>query len=197
MIIGRHSISKVQDAKSPDCVVGTGQDISIIIPDTVYNIEDSAFRTIANNVKDFHLSNRVEIIDGWVFSDLKYSGPLVLPDTLELIQNACLSGCDFTGELIIPPKIKEIPWGCFAWDQGFTSIKFAPGSQLQKIAKQAFYVTAPTQNMYIPDSVVEIGDYCWGGGLPWAVTHIEISIPAHTLFDEQKNHPEIYKFVRR
>ncbi len=196
LIIGRHSVSKVIDGSSPDCVVGNGGEISIIIPDSVYNIEDSAFRDISNVVKDFHLSNKLEIIDGWVFTRLKYSGPLVLPDTLELIQNACFSGCWFTGELLIPPKIKEIPWGCFSWDTKFTSIKFAVGTQLKKIATNALYVMYPTENIYIPDTVKEIGDYCFGG-VTYQAKKITISLPKAVNIDISKNHPESFNFIIR
>ncbi len=194
--LGNNCISPVPAGANPTCMIGNGEDINIIIPETVVSIGDAVFYRIRNNVKTFKLNDRLEKVGKSAFQEVWYNGQLILPNSLEQMDWGSFSASNWTGELVIPPKIRFVPNSCFSWCRSITSISFAKNSQINAIDTFAFYVMYPIEDIYIPDTVKEIGDYCFGGVL-YDAKRITISLPSEVKMDISKNYPDTYNFVRR
>jgi M6 family metalloprotease-like protein len=133
---------------------------SLIIPNSVRNIEEGAFRVCRG-----------------------FTGNLGLHDSLISIGISAFEWCSgITGALVIPNSIDTISKNAFANCSGFSGSLILP-SGLKEIDDQGFYNSSFTGTLNIPDSVSRIGERAFGNCdgfsgdliLPNLITHISRS----------------------
>ncbi len=192
LVIGQNSVNKNPICEGGLTTIGTGQKINLIIPDSVYKIEDGAFYNVTNEIEEFSLGARLEIIGRSVFQGINYWGQLIFPDTITSLDKGCFSVTKFTGQVTLPPLLKNVPEYCFSSSYYIDDIKFNNG--LEKIEGFSFYCMDIKKNLYIPDSVQLIGDYAFGSTYS---PKISISVPQHTVVDVSRQQPTKYEIIRR
>jgi BspA type Leucine rich repeat region (6 copies)/Secretion system C-terminal sorting domain len=101
-------------------------------------------------------------------ADPKYSGDIVLPSTVEYLENNysltnigdyAFSDCSGLTSIVIPNSVTSIGEGAFAGCSGLTSIEI-PNS-VTSIGKQVFYGCTGLSTIEIPNSVTSIGDWAF------------------------------------
>ncbi len=135
---------------------------SIVLDDDITHIGDCAFVNrygkINYNIKgELNLPTSLKSIGGMAFCYLYgLSGGLVLPKGLETIGENAFYYTRFSGELVIPDTVRIIENNAFAKCTKLTGVKFSDG--LKTIAEQAFGECTFEGGLIIPDSVEFIGD---------------------------------------
>ena len=96
---------------------------SLTIPEGVKKIYGGAF----SNYWDENTSTSV-MPGGKVLGKNNLTGALILPSTLEYIENDAFRHCNFTGTLVLPSNLKKVGSGAFAGCANFSGILKLPDS---------------------------------------------------------------------
>ncbi|MGN0677905.1 MAG: leucine-rich repeat protein, partial [Ruminococcus sp.] len=172
-----------------------------IIPDSVTNIESSAFSgctgltkvTIPNSVTriayeafsgctgltSITIPDSVKSIESSAFSNCTGLTSIVIPDSITSIRNWAFDSCTNLKSITIPDSVTSIEMNAFSRCTGLTSITI-PQSVIS-IGAWAFYGCTSLKSITIPDSVTSIGysafHYCK------SLTSITIKNPECEIYD--------------
>ncbi|MDE6457272.1 MAG: leucine-rich repeat protein, partial [Muribaculum sp.] len=119
---------------------------SLIIPEGVIKIGELAL-----------IPNGLATSDGVFNNCNNLVGELILPSTLEFIEDNAFAYTMFTGELHLPESLKTIGKSAFH-DSKFSGQLEIP-ENLENLGSYAFYNTNFTGDLVIPDKITEIEDY--------------------------------------
>ena len=152
----------------------------VILPEGLENINMYSFHRCAL-LSEINLPSTLKSIDIYAFSSTNITGELVIPDSVETIENSSFSGCHNISKFVIGSNLKTI--------SGTSSIdynnSFHTCSNLKEVVvkqdnkhfssqdgilynkDKTKLILAPkgyeVNDLYIPNSVKEIGDYSFYG----------------------------------
>ena len=174
-------IERIENSAFYGCTDLTG---SLVIPDSVISIGDSAFRECTGFNGTLTLGSGIKTIGQYAFYNCSgFRGDLIIPDTVTDIKSSTFRGCSgfdgtltlgngltgigiyafdgctgFTGGLAVPDSVTVIDDFAFENCSGFDGT-LTLGNGLKTIEQCAFYNCAGfTGSLVIPDSVISIGD---------------------------------------
>lgn len=84
---------------------------AVILPDTILEIENEAFRQCIS-LREIELGTQIEKIGEWAFMWCKSLKTITLPETLKSIGRECFmnSGIEY---VVLPGSLHTVPYGCF------------------------------------------------------------------------------------
>ena len=159
---------------------------SIILPKSIINIEDQAFRG-CKNLSQITLSANLTSIGNEAFSGCtNLSGDLVVPSNVTNIGQQAFGNCyninsldlsqatnlttignyafydckNLTGDLVIPSSVQNIGDYAFRY-ANITSLDLSQATSLTTIGSNSFSGSKLTGDLVIPSSVQNIGDYAF------------------------------------
>ncbi|TFU92111.1 hypothetical protein E4T81_13445 [Barnesiella sp. WM24] len=119
---------------------------TLIIPEGVIKIGELALIPAGYATSDGVFNNCSNLV-----------GELILPSTLELIEDNAFANTKFTGELHLPESLKTIGKSAFH-DSKFSGQLEIP-ENLENLGSYAFYNTNFTGDLVIPDKITDIENY--------------------------------------
>lgn len=122
---------------------------NVIIPDTVIEIRDDAFRN-CNNLKSIQLSSSLQYIDNATFSQCTELSEVTFPESLEAIDINAFSYCTSLKSIHIPEKVRIIEGGAFG---GCTNLKTVTGGEGLEEIKVSTFGNTPWLDEYEGDFV--------------------------------------------
>ena len=125
------SLESIGDSCFHSCSMLSG---NLVLPSKLKVIPWRCFSYCEGFTGDLVIPEGVTEIGGnafWCCKNLR--GRLSLPNGLKTLGGNAFESCNFQGELVIPNQIQVIPDKCFS-GCGFSSVVFAEGSELKKIA---------------------------------------------------------------
>ena len=140
------------------------QNVHLVIPESVTEISDHAFSAstgLGNRVKlvtlQFPENCKVTKIGTQAFyQQSSLTGDLILPDSIETINNNAFGGCGFNGTLKLPDNEKYTKVNDQLFDQTkITSLEGIP-SNIISLGKKAFGATNLSGDIVIPDTVTSL-----------------------------------------
>ncbi len=136
---------------------------NLILPSGLKEIGVGCFSS-CGFVGDLVIPNGVTTIGDLAFYNVPFDGKLYLPDGLKNIGYSAFDGCIFQGELYIPSGVQFLERYCFSSNE-FSSIVFAPNSELIKIGEWVFYNNwRLSEPMVLPEGLLTIASeafsYC-------------------------------------
>lgn len=137
--------------------LGTEGIESIIFPSTLTEIGEYAF-CLCEVKSVFAGQSKLKKISDNAFYNSTISS-IELPSTLTEIGEYAFFGCNNLLSIELPSSITEIQEGAF-YRSGIESIKFAGGSRLNKIGREAFS-RSNISSINLPDYFTEIGEYAF------------------------------------
>lgn len=185
-----------------------GDDTNVVVPDTVCDIQPSAFKN-CDTMKTIQIPNTVTSIGGVAFWECKNLVKIKLPSGITKIYVNTFEGCSNLKKVIFPKTLEAIFCRAFAFCTSLTSIDLPDGltlidgwafvgctnlssvslpSTLVTIGPYAFSNCKITKIM-IPESVTNIGDYAFGDNAKLTIYGVSGSFAER--YAEQNN----YKFV--
>lgn len=133
---------------------------TVQIPSTVTEIHDYAFTYCKALTSLTFAATATDLtIGSYAFSYTQISG-LTLPEGLKVINSSAFTSASKLASLVIPASVTEIKSMAFYNCGSLTSLTFAPGSQLESIGSNAFYMSG-LNTIKFPQSLKEIGDYAF------------------------------------
>jgi len=161
-----------------DCDSLTGE---LKLPSALISVDEMAFYECSGFTGRLIFGESVKTIGTWAFASCTFSGDLILPDSLERIENNgfyysmfsgnltlgegiqhigedAFAGCSLIkGDLIIPDSVTEIGGLAFAYC-GFDGV-IEIGENVKTIGKYAFYACESLKgDLVIPDNVTKISE---------------------------------------
>ncbi len=129
---------------------------SVVIPDTVIQIRDSAFNS-CRSLKKVDFGSGVIRIDETAFSSCDALEEILLPPCLESIGHHAFSSCDSVKKITVPKTLTKWSTEPFSGNTSLEEIHFEEG--LEVIGGYgAFYGARNLKTLTIPASVKSIGD---------------------------------------
>ena len=159
---------------------------SIIIPDSVCQIGNNAFRNCVTLSKVV-LSDTIKKIGDYAFCGCKALAAIHLPETLCEMGEAAFYGCEALSSFQIPNSISKLSNSVFS-ECAFSQISI-PDS-IQVIEDYAFYQCSNLKKVKMPKSVVKFGVGVFGGcplmqfNIPESLTEIGFEFFSGSAFDQ-------------
>lgn len=152
-----------KDNKIPDNAFFQKNIRSIVLPDNVTAIGQSAFYNCSNLTGTLTIPANVTSIGGYAFSSCSgFTGSLTIPANVTSIGEYAFFGCSgFTGNLIIPENVKTIGQSAFS-KSGFTGTLTLPNG-LTTIEHSTFYMCRFTGPLTLPAELITVGDNVFYG----------------------------------
>lgn len=137
---------------------------SVTIPESVKEINDSAFRN-CDNLTSIYIPDSVEFIDFYAFQDCKHLKNVRLSENLGSrsenhvgIGWNAFAGCTKLESIKIPDSLKILSTGVFSDCTSLRNVIFGENSQIDYIAS-AFSGCTSLQNISLPNSLTELRGY--------------------------------------
>lgn len=150
----------------PDNVTTIGSDsfwyskvTDVIIPNSVTNIENSAF-AYSSELKNISLPEYITKISDLMFIGCKSLNNVNLPDTVKSIGWRAFDGCESLTKISIPDKVTKIEEGTFMLCYSLQEIVLP--TNLKTIDKNAFWGCESLISINIPSTVTSIGKNAFG-----------------------------------
>ena len=150
---------------------------SIVIPDSVTNIEPVAFSG-CSSLESITISNSITSIGMHTFYGCSSLNSITIPNGVTSLGMYAFSGCTGLTSVTIPNSITTIESGAFYGCTGLTSITIPDG--ITSIGHHTFFDCSSLTNITIPDSVTSIDDSAFSGctgltsvTIPNSITTIE------------------------
>lgn len=131
---------------------------SIVLPDSVVEIEKYAFR-YCDNLKSITLPSNLETIGGLVFEQCHSLETITLPSKLKTISGGAFSFCDSLKEINIPDSVTTIGSECFSYCKKLTTVKLS--NSLTRISYRMFTDCYSLKNVVLPSSIKSILGYAF------------------------------------
>lgn len=119
-----------------------------------------------SNIKKvtFAADSNVKEFVGSTFLGMKRLESIVIPDSVEKMGNGVFSGCTNLKSVVVGASIKVIPNSAFNGCTALEEVKFAPGSQLEKIAyPHPFTNCKSLTSIELPDSCTTVEGFGFNG----------------------------------
>lgn len=126
---------------------------TVVLPDTVEEIWDDAFRG-CKSLKTIQFSPNLYKIGYGAFEKCTNLEKVVLPDGLETINSSAFFGCTAMKEVVIPGTVKDFGEEIFGVCNSIEKVTFEQG--LEVIGKRAMFTSEKIKTLVIPSSVKEI-----------------------------------------
>ena len=146
-------------------LIGCHSLTSLVIPDSVTNIGDYAFKGCIS-LAEVVIPNSVTNIGKFAFSRCKSLTEIILPDSVTRIGDSAFANCFSLTGIVIPSSVTSIGNGAFRHCSSLTSLVI-PNS-VTTIGGSAFSDCSSLRSLVIPDSVVNLNGnpFCrWNGEL--------------------------------
>lgn len=154
---------------------------TVIIPEGVTNIEESAFASCAS-LKRITIPDTVTQIGAIAFKDCSNISEIIIPDSVIKLDSEAFCNCTNLAKITIPTTLTDFGSGVFentAWAQkqldetswlivnnvlldGYFTEHIVIPDGVTSIADQAFYYSYGTKKITIPEGVTNIGDHSFG-----------------------------------
>ena len=141
-------------------LIGCSSLTSLIIPDSVTNIGDYAFKGCIS-LAEVVIPNSVTNIGKFAFAKCKSLTKIILPDSVTRIGDSAFANCFSLTGIVIPSSVTSIGNGAFRHCSSLTSLVI-PDS-VTSIEDSAFYGCRSLSEIVIPSSVTSIGDSAFSG----------------------------------
>ena len=139
-------------------LIGCRSLTSLVIPDSVTNIGDYAFKGCIS-LAEVVIPNSVTNIGKFAFSRCKSLTEIILPDSVTRIGDSAFYGCKSLCSLVIPDGVTGIGNYAFADCSSLTGIVIS--DSVTSIGDRAFSSCESLRSIIIPSSVTSIGDYAF------------------------------------
>ena len=119
-----------------------------------------------SNIKKvtFAADSNVKEFVGSTFLGMKRLESIVIPDSVEKMGNGVFRGCTNLKSVVVGASIKVIPNSAFNGCTALEEVKFAPGSQLEKIAyPHPFTNCKSLTSIELPDSCTTVEGFGFNG----------------------------------
>ena len=131
---------------------------SVVIPNSVKSIGDSAFRD-CSALTSIKIPNSVTSIGDSAFYSCSALTSIKIPNSVKSIGSYVFQGCSALTSIVIPNSVKSIGDLAFCSCSALTSIKI-PNS-VTSIGSHAFYSCSALTSIEIPDRVTSISSYAF------------------------------------
>ena len=145
---------------------------TIQIPTSVKEIGDGAFGNVPNIICELNAYDTGERCNnGYIENSLVYNnknktylcacfsdatGDIILPNTVERIEENAFYWCTGITSITLPPKVKHIGYGAFQGCTNMTRINNLP--EINELNSYLFYYCKKIQSIEIPNTITSIGD---------------------------------------
>ena len=133
---------------------------SLVIPDSVTNIGDNAFRH-CSSLSSVVIPDRVTSIGDCAFENCSSLTDIVIPDGVTNIGKCAFEGCRSLTDIVIPDGVTSIGDCAFEGCRSLTDIVIPDG--VTSIGDCAFANCFSLTGIVIPDSVTGIGKFAFSG----------------------------------
>jgi len=117
---------------------------SVVLPDTITNIEEQAFARCIN-LRNIKLGNNIKTIKNFAFDKCQSLVNIELPDSVTSIGYGAFRNCTSLVEMYIPDGVSKLNGNTFYGD---TSIKYLYAGKLDNIGSSDFYNCRALTNVY-------------------------------------------------
>ena len=146
-------------------LIGCRSLTSLVIPDSVTNIGDYAFKGCIS-LAEVVIPNSVTNIGKFAFSRCKSLTEIILPDSVTRIGDSAFANCFSLTGIVIPSSVTSIGNGAFRHCSSLTSLVIP--NNVTTIGGSAFSDCSSLRSLVIPESVVNLNGnlFCrWNGEL--------------------------------
>lgn len=171
-VFGANIVSNTYDAKKECWVIkfdgeitSIGADafyfcdlVTIIIPDSVIEIGERAFRG-CQRLTDVKLPENITKITFDAFNLCLSLESIEIPESVVVIENRAFESCSKLSSVVIPDRVTAIYDDAFSFCGNLESLTI--GRNVATIGNNAFYYCKSLTDLTIPDSVTAIGDYAF------------------------------------
>lgn len=131
---------------------------SIVIPDTIVEINDSAFINCVK-IKTLYIPETVKIIGNEAFSSCTSLKEITLPESMTFLPKSLLSGDSALEEIKIPQNVTQIENSAFYGCKSLKEINIPEG--VTSIGESAFSGCISLKEIKLPDNAKEIGSFAF------------------------------------
>ena len=142
---------------------------SIVIPDTIIEIDDSAF-IYCVKIKSLDIPNTVKIIGNEAFSSCTSLKEITLPESMTFLPKSLLSSDSALEKIKIPQNITKIENSVFYGCKSLKEINIPEG--VTSIGESVFSGCTSLKEINLPDNVKEIGAFAFS-----EINGLTITIP--------------------
>ena len=145
----------------------------VVFPEGLESINMYSFDS-CESLSQVNLPSTLKRIDIYAFYSIAISGELVIPDSVESIENGNFSNCKNISKVIIGSSLKTIGYAAFEFSSNLKEFEVKSDNKYFSSQDGILYnkdkttlILAPkgyeVNDLYIPNSVKEIGDYSFYG----------------------------------
>lgn len=127
---------------------------SVVIPDTVEKICESAFKS--TSITEITVPDSVKYIEGYVFADCRGLEKAVLPKNVDFLGEHLFENCERLVTVALPENLKEIPAYTFARCTLLESVALPDG--VESIGEYAFNDCNSLRHIDLPKSIKTVSD---------------------------------------
>ena len=136
---------------------------SLVIPNSVTHIGDSAFRNLESLNGTLTLPSNLVDIGAWAFFSCKLTGGLNIPNKVQRIEEYAFAYCrGFTGELELPSSIEYIGPKAFSNCENLSGSLKIP-STITELETEIFENCGFNGDLILPDGLLVIKECAFGG----------------------------------
>lgn len=129
------------------------------LPESLETIGEYAFYGAGNFTGDLVIPAGIKVLQTGAFSGSTFSGQLVFKGATDLVGDIIFQGCDFSGVLTVPDGVTTIGVDCFASNR-FTNVSLPPS--VKEIQLYAFRNNHWLEKVSFSEGLISIGTAAFG-----------------------------------